>query len=63
MKYLKIEVLELPDAKVAQFATAEALAVSSDFEHSEMREEILQGICSENPDVKAQIQKFREENQ
>lgn len=60
---MKIEVLELPTEKVAQWETAYALAACPDFVHSDMREEVLQRICSENPEIKAQIEKFRSENQ
>jgi hypothetical protein len=63
VKYLKIGVVELPTEQVAQFEAAYALAACPDFVHSDMREEVLQKICSENPEIKAQIEKFRSENQ
>lgn len=63
MRYVKIEVIELPEKQVAQWETAFALAACPDFNYSEMREEVLQKICSENPEIKALIEKFRRENQ
>jgi hypothetical protein len=63
MKYLKIEVLELPDEKVALLENAYGLASCPNPHGSDVREELLQKICSENPEIKAQIEKFRSENQ
>lgn len=63
MKYLKIEVLELPTEKVALWENAYGLASCPNPHGSDVREEILQKICSENPEIKAQIEKFRSENQ
>jgi ferredoxin-thioredoxin reductase catalytic subunit len=63
VKYLKIEVLELPVEKVALLENAYGLASCPNPHNSDVREEILQRICSENPEIKAQIDKFRRENQ
>lgn len=61
MKYVKV--VELSETQVVQCETAYALAACPIFNLSEMREEVLQKICSENPEIRAEIEKFRRENQ
>jgi hypothetical protein len=48
---------------VAQWDTAFGLAMCGDHNLSEMREEVLQGICKDNPKVREAIEQFRRENQ
>jgi hypothetical protein len=63
VKYLKIEIVELPTEQAAKFESAVALATCPDFNLSDMREEVLQSICKEDSAVKAVIEQFRRENQ
>lgn len=60
---MKIEVLELPTEQVVLLENAYALASCPNPHNADVREEILQKICSENPEIKAQVEKFRSENQ
>jgi hypothetical protein len=63
MKYLKVEVVELPDEQVARFEVAISLATSPKFDKSDLREDILKRVCKKDKSLRKLIEKFRKENQ
>jgi hypothetical protein len=63
MKYVKIDIVDLPAEQVALYETVFALVHCPDHNLSEMREEVLQKICSENPEIREMVEKLRRENQ
>jgi len=63
VRYVKIDILSLPTEKVALYETVFALVLCPDPNLSEMREEVLQKICKEHPEIREMVEKFRRENQ
>jgi len=63
----KEEAVRVADPKllsiIGQWDIAFSLAMCGDLSLSEMREEVLQGICKDNVHIREAIEQFRRENQ